>query len=103
MSSDIFVLVEHLEGKIGDVTYELLGKGRELSAASGGSLVAVLLGSGVKGLADTLGAADKVLVVDDPALQGYTPEGYKRALGALAKERGPRVLLIANTAVGMDQ
>jgi electron transfer flavoprotein alpha subunit len=103
MSSDIFVLVEHLEDKVGEVAYELLGKGRELATASGGSLVAVLLGSGVRGLADELGAADRVLVVDDPAFAGYTPEAYKRALGALAKVRGPRVLLIANTAVGMDQ
>ena len=103
MPNDIFVLVEHIDGKIGEVTYELLGKGKELSAATGGSLVAVLLGSGVKELAAQLGAADNVLVVDHPALAGYTPEAYKRALGALAKDRGPRVLLIANTAVGMDQ
>jgi electron transfer flavoprotein alpha subunit len=103
MANDIYVLVEHLDGKVGEVTYELLGKGRELAAASGGSLVAVLLGSGAQALAAGLGAADKVLVVDHPALLGYAPEAYKRTLAALLGERKPRVLLIANTAVGMDQ
>ena len=103
MAGDIFVLVEHLNGKIGDVTFELLGKGRELATASGGSVVAVLLGSGVRNLAADLGAADKVLLVEHPALAAYTPEAYKRALCEILKARDPRALLIANTAVGMDQ
>jgi electron transfer flavoprotein alpha subunit len=103
MADDIFVLVEHLDGRINEVTYELLGKGRDLAGAAGGSLVAVLLGSGVNDLAAELGAADRVIVVDHPALAGYTPEAYKRALGAIVKAGAPRVLLIANTAIGIDQ
>jgi len=103
MANDVFVLVEHLDGKVNEVTFELLGRGRELATATGGSLVAVLLGSGVKNLAPEFGAADTVLVADHPALAGYTPEGYKRVLGELVKSRAPRVLLIANTAMGMDQ
>ena len=31
---------------------------------------------------------------------GYAPEAYKRTLAALVGERKPRMLLIANTAVG---
>jgi electron transfer flavoprotein alpha subunit len=65
--------------------------------------VAVLLGSGVRGLASELGAADQVLSVEHPALAHYTPEAFKRTLGALAQGRGPRVLLVASTAIGMDQ
>jgi len=103
MANDIFVLVEHLQGKVSETTYELLGKGRELAAAAGGTLMAVLLGSGAKGLASELGAADKVLLVDHASLESYTPEAYRRALGALARERGPRLVLVASTAVGMDQ
>lgn len=103
MANDIFVLVEHLEGKVSETTYELLGKGRELAASGGGQLTALCLGSGSKALAAGLGAADRVLVVDHPALAHYTPEAYERTLAALLKAKGPRVLLIANTAVGMDQ
>lgn len=103
MANDIFVLVEQIDGKVNEVTFELLGKGRELAGAAGGSLVAVLLGSGVNNLVSQFGAADKVLVADHPALAGYTPEAYKRVLGGMVKSRAPRVFLIANTAIGMDQ
>jgi electron transfer flavoprotein alpha subunit len=103
MADDIFVLVEHLDGKIAEITFELLGKGKELAASAGGRLVAVLLGSGVKGFMRELGAADSVLLVDHPSLEHYTPEAYKRTLGGLIKAREPWLLLIGNTAVGMDQ
>src|SRR3989304_3991619 len=49
MGNDIAVVIEHLEGKVADISFEMLGKGRELAKASGGQLVALLLGHGVKG------------------------------------------------------
>lgn len=103
MAEDIFVLVEHLDGRIAEITFELLGRGKELAASAGGRLAALLLGSGTEGLLAHLGAADSVLVVDHPALGQYTPEAYKLTLGAILKARAPRLLLIGSTAVGMDQ
>src|SRR5512142_807432 len=97
MSNDIFVLVEHHAGAVTDPTHELLGKAGEL----GGRTVACLLGSGARGLADGL-AADVVLSVDDPALEHFVPEAYAATLAALITERDPRLVLIANTTVGMD-
>ena len=101
-SGDVFILVEHLDGKVSDVSYELMGAATKLARASGGRSVAVLLGRGAKPLADGL-AADAVLVVDDPVLESYTPEAYARTLGALLKSRSPRLLLTSGTAIGMDQ
>lgn len=101
MGSDIFVLVEHHEGAVHDTTHELLGKARELAGASGGRAVGCLLGSGARGLADGL-AADAVLCIDHPALAEFVPEAYVAALAALVSERSPRLVLIANTTVGMD-
>lgn len=92
-------MVEHLEGKIADIAFEMLGKGRDLAAD--GQLVAVLVGQGVKGLAGELGAADRVLLVEAP-LAHYTPEAYRGVLAELAKARQPRLVLVANTAIGMD-
>jgi len=100
MADDIFVLIEHTEGKVSDISFEMLGRGRGLAAATGGKLVAVLLGA--RSLADQLGAADTVLCVEHPALQSYNPEAYRHALAAVAKERAPRVLLIGSTVVGLD-
>ena len=101
MANDVFVLAEHLNGKLADITFEMTGKAKELAAAFGGKAVAVLLGSGAKALAESIGA-DSVLVVDDPALAEFNPEAYSRVLAALIKERRPRVVMMGNTSVGMD-
>ena len=42
MSNAVFVIAEHIQGKFDDITFELLGKGKELAAQLGGELVAVL-------------------------------------------------------------
>lgn len=102
MSQDIFVLAEHMERQVADITFEMLGKAKALARATGGRAVAVLLGSGVDSLARQLGAADVVLVADDPRLAGFSPDACKKALGAIVRERRPRLLLIANTTMGMD-
>ncbi|MGO9971542.1 MAG: electron transfer flavoprotein subunit alpha/FixB family protein [Solirubrobacteraceae bacterium] len=101
MSNDIFVLVEHHDGKIVDSTHELLAKARMFADTSGGRSVACLLGHGAGELAGAL-AADVVLSVDDPALAQFVPEAYAAALAALIQERDPRLVLIANTTVGID-
>ncbi len=97
MSNEVFVLVEHHAGAVTDATHELLGKAGEL----GGPTVACLLHSGARNLADGL-AADTVLSVDDPALEQFVPEAYATTLAALVAQRDPRLVLIANTTVGMD-
>jgi electron transfer flavoprotein alpha subunit len=101
MANDVFVLAEHLNGKLADITFEMAGKAKELATGFGGRAVAVLLGSGAKSLAESIGA-DAVLYVDDPALAEFNPEAYSRVLAALIKERGPRLVMMGNTSVGMD-
>ncbi|HET7089222.1 MAG TPA: electron transfer flavoprotein subunit alpha/FixB family protein [Anaerolineae bacterium] len=101
MTDDILILAEHLNGKVADITFEMTGKARQLASALGGKAVAVLLGHGVKSLAESIGA-DAVLYVDDPALADFNPEAYSRVLAALIKERNPRLVMMGNTSMGMD-
>jgi len=101
MASDIFVLVEHHEGTVTDLTHELLGKARELAGAAGGEVVACVFGSGASGLVSGL-AADRALYVDHPSLERFIPEAYVGALAELVSQRSPRLTLIGNTTVGMD-
>ena len=101
MSNDVIILAEHLNGKVAEITFEMAGKAKQLAAALGGKTIAVLLGSGLKALAESIGA-DSVLYVDDAALAEFNPETYSRMLTALIKERSPRVVMIGNTSMGMD-
>ncbi len=100
--SEVWALVAHEDGAVRKITYELLGKAREL--AGGERAVAVLLGSGVEDPARTFGrrGADEVVLVDDPRVGEYTTEGYAAALATLVAERTPALLLIGSTAQGRD-
>ena len=101
MGQDILVVAEHLKGSIDDVTYELLGKGKELSSATGGSLSAVLLG-GSADMAGSLGAAANVYHVDHAQLAEFNPEAYVTALCEVVEQKSPGLVLVPNTSMGMD-
>ena len=47
MSNDILVITEHMDGKFSDVSFEMVGKAKELASALGGQAVAVVVGGGV--------------------------------------------------------
>ncbi len=100
MGGDVLVLAERSGDAIADVTFELLGKARELAGALGGRVEVLLLGA--RDLARELGSADAVIVVDHPSLAHYVPEAAERALVAVAAARSPRLVLLANTTVGLD-
>lgn len=100
MANDILVLADHLRGQLSDPTLELVGKAKELAAATGGQAVVALLGA--PDLAGRLTGADTVLTVDHPALTDYIPEAWEKTLLHIVEERQPRLVLIANTTIGMD-
>ncbi len=96
---DIFVLCEHRQGVLRDVTIEMLSG----AGALGGKVVAVLFGQGVDEFASKVaGYADKVLVVDDAMFANYNSEVYQKALSALIKEHGPGLILMGHTGQGVD-
>ena len=99
---DVFVIAEHLEGKLSDVTFEMLGKARSLAPALGGRAVAVLLGHEATALAGQLGAADEVLYIEDAGLRYFVPERAEQALRTVLSNEKPSLTMIANTSMGMD-
>lgn len=101
MTSDIYVLIEHLQGQVSDLSYMMLAAGRPLAEASGGNLVAMLLGQDAQELAADLGA-DRVLYVEHPALAEFSPEAYLRVLADLIQQGNPRAVLLGETSVGAD-
>ena len=101
MSNDILVITEHIDGKMTDISYEMVGQAKELAVASGGQAIAVTLGSGVAGLAGTT-AADATIYVDDPALAEFNPEAYGKVVAALVEEKAPKVTMFGSTSMGMD-
>ena len=100
---DIFVLVEHRQGKIRDITYEMLGVGEKIAAQQGASLVAVLLGHGVKNVAEELAyRASRVLIIEGEQLENFNSLQYQNILSGLYSKHQPFLTLIGHTAFGMD-
>lgn len=99
MSNDVFVITEHMDGKFSDVSFELVGKAKELASALGGQAVAVVVGGGVSSNGF---ASDSTIHVDDAALSQFNPEAYAKVIEALVKEKSPRVVLFGWTVTGMD-
>ena len=100
----VFIYAQQVEHKLSDIAFELVGKAKELAADLNTEVTAVLLGSNVKALATELGeyGADKVIVVDNPALETYRTEPYAQALVSVINEYKPEIMLVGATAIGRD-
>ena len=101
---DVYVFAQQVDNQISGIAYELLGKAKDLAQPLNAKVVAVLIGSDVKGLADSLAeyGADKVIVVDDPELKEYRTEPYAHALSSVINEFKPEIVLVGATAIGRD-
>ncbi len=100
---ELFVLAEHRQGELRDVTFEMLTKGMELSQKINADLTAVLLGHNVEEFAKKLvDYAKRVLIVDDVRLENFNAEVYQRVLFHLVSEYKPSLTLIGHTAFGVD-
>ena len=91
MSKDIFVVIEQRNGHIQKVSYELIGEATKLAADLGEQVVAVLMGYQIADKAETLihYGASKVLVLDEPVLEHYTPSPMSRALSMSSRTMSP--------------
>ncbi len=100
----VFVFAQQVDNEISGIAFELIGKGKDLAKDLNTEVTAVLIGFGVKGLADELAAygADRVIVVDDPELKDYRTEPYTHALASVINQYKPEIMLIGATAIGRD-
>ena len=100
----VFIFAEQVDNKISGIAFELVGKAKDLAADLNTTVTAVLLGSGITEKANELAeyGADRVIVVDDPALETYMTEPYTHALSSVIKEFKPEIMLVGATPIGRD-
>jgi electron transfer flavoprotein alpha subunit len=101
--ADILALVEHRQGALRDITFELMACGRMLAEKTDSKLAAVVLGEGIDGFVDSLKTqAHRIIVIDSPVFKEFNSESYKIALAEVIKSETPFITLIGHTAFGMD-
>jgi len=101
-AKDVWVVAEHLAGKVEDVTLEMIGEGRRLAQKLGEQICVVLIGYQKAPPLQLLSShgVDRLYLVDDPLLADYTTDAYAAVLVSLIKERLPSIVLFGATANG---
>ena len=98
----VWVFCEQKKGRIQTISYELLGKGRELADKLGTYLAGVILGDKIADKANEIiyRGADKVFIVESEKLADYQPQPYANVLIDLVDKHKPEILLCGATSVG---
>ncbi len=101
---DIWVFVEIKDNKVRKVTYELLGKARQLADELGEKVCAILLGKDVKRLCKDLSAygAEKIFVAEDDSLEQYYTDPFTSVLVGLITKYEPNIVIYPATKIGRD-
>ncbi|NLT03470.1 MAG: electron transfer flavoprotein subunit alpha/FixB family protein [Bacteroidales bacterium] len=102
--NNVFVYCEIEDGLIGDVSLELLTKGRTLATQLSCQLEAVAIGHKLNGIEKVLFpyGVDVVHIADDPRLAPYTTLPHSAILIKLFQQEKPQIALMGATSVGRD-
>mgnify|MGYP000910293355 CR=1 FL=1 len=100
----VAVFIEVAGGAGAQVSWELMGKARDLAATLGSRVLGFLLGSSVEPIASEAVAygCDEVHFIDHPSLARYLTAPYGQALAGLCEQIRPEILLIGATHLGRD-
>lgn len=102
--NNLIVYCEFEDGRVADVSLELLTKGRQLANRLGVKLEALVIGDNLKGVEDQIFpyGADVVYKVEDSRLYPYTSNPHAAVLINLFKEIKPQICLMGATCIGRD-
>ncbi|HCL4444963.1 TPA: FAD-binding protein [Clostridium botulinum] len=98
----IAVYVDHVDGDIHPVTYELIGKARELANKINHPVYAVFIGHDIKEKAEEIlhYGVDEVFVYDNEELKDFRIEPYTKAMEDFISKNKPSTLLVGATTIG---
>jgi Electron transfer flavoprotein, alpha subunit len=103
---NVWVFAEQRRGKLMNVAYELVGRGKGLAEEIGGDtkICAVLIGNKVDHLVDELYeyGADVVYVLQDELLEQYTTDAYAKVMTDAINEYKPEIVIYGATHIGRD-
>ncbi len=103
-NNNIIVYCEYEDGKVADVSLELLTKGRVLADKLGVKLEALVIGDKLDKIENSLYpyGVDVVYKVEDKRLYPYTSNPHSAILINLFREIKPQICLMGATCIGRD-
>jgi electron transfer flavoprotein alpha subunit len=100
----VWVWIEQFRGEAASISWEMVGKGRELADQRQTTLTACILGHNAEHIAQEAIAygADRVFWIDDPSLAVYRTQPYAEALVQLVRQYKPEIFLLGASSRGRD-
>ena len=95
----VLVVTEQQGGKWHRMSFEALAAGQDAALAMDCPLMVLIAGSGIADLATEMAAkrVSEVVVLDDPVLASYSPDGFAEALRQAVSQLQPRLALFPHT------
>jgi electron transfer flavoprotein alpha subunit len=102
--NNLIVYCEYDDGRVADVSLELLTKGRALADKLGVELQAVVAGDNLKGIESQVMpyGVDTLYKVEDARMYPYTSLPHSSLLINLFKELKPQIAFMGATSIGRD-
>jgi len=101
---NILVYCEFEDGLIGDVSLELLSKGRKLANQLNCRLEAAIIGANLKGVEKQVFpyGTDVIYMAEDARLEHFLNLPHSAILQHIIRENNPQIVLFGATSVGRD-
>ncbi len=101
---DVWVFAEVKDDQLRNVTFELLGKARQLANELKQGVSAVLVGSHIKKFCKELASygADKIYLAEDEVLKEYNTDPYNSVLVGMIQKYEPNIVIYPATKLGRD-
>jgi len=104
MTRDILVLVEHSDGKVDSITFQLLAIGRQLATQTNVGLIALAIGHQLDNVASALqgNGMDKIVLLDEPALELAAADVQAQVIAQVVRQTGAGLVLLGYSLAGME-
>lgn len=104
MAKGVWIVAEQRYGAYRKISFELASTARKLADQLGEEANAILVGSGIEGIASELGkyGINKVYVADNAVFEPYTTDAHAAAVAKIVKENDPSILLLGASTQGKD-
>ena len=104
MSNGILVFAEQREGTLNRTSFEAIAAGQALGRELGQPVSAVMLGAGVRNLAEDIAGYDlsRVIYAENDKLKDYTPDGFTDGMQSVVRAADPQFVVMPHTYLVRD-
>jgi electron transfer flavoprotein alpha subunit len=101
---DVWVYIEHKDGQVSPLSFELLGIGKRLAQERAGKVCAFVIGESVDGIAKEAFCfgAERVYAIDGPTFKTFRSDVFTKAACFLIGKYSPDIVLFRSTSQGTD-